>query len=77
MTLARILLPKPEVPSHCLGALADYFDAPVVEAHRALADSYMTLHVLDGLTRILEDMGVTSSDDIALLSTPREELGAY
>lgn len=77
LTLARILLPKPEVPSHCLGALADYFDAPVVEAHRALADSYTTLHVLDGLTHILEDMGVTSSDDIALLSTPREELGAY
>ncbi|WP_026461003.1 PolC-type DNA polymerase III [Schaalia suimastitidis] len=55
LELSRILLPKPRVANHRLATLAQYFSFPGTQEHRALADTYMTWHVLRHLLALQRD----------------------
>ena len=55
LELSRALLPKPRVANHRLATLAQYFSFPGTQEHRALADTYMTWHVLRHLLALQRD----------------------
>ena len=58
VTLARLLLTGDEVPNCKLATLADFFGAPAVPHHRALADARATAAVLAALLDRLPAAGV-------------------
>jgi len=58
VTLARLLLTEDEVPNRKLATLADFFGAPALPRHRALADARATAAVLAALLGRLPAVGV-------------------
>jgi DNA polymerase III subunit epsilon len=58
VTLARLLLSGDEVPNRKLATLADFFGAPALPRHRALADARATAAVLAALLGRLPAVGV-------------------
>jgi DNA polymerase-3 subunit epsilon len=58
VTLARLLLTGDEVPNCKLATLADFFGAPALPRHRALADARATAAVLAALLDRLPATGV-------------------
>ena len=58
VTLARLLLTADEVPNCKLATLADFFGAPTLPRHRALADARATAAVLAALLDRLPATGV-------------------
>jgi DNA polymerase-3 subunit epsilon len=58
VTLARLLLTEDEVPNCKLATLADFFGAPALPRHRALADARATATVLAALLDRLSATGI-------------------
>jgi DNA polymerase-3 subunit epsilon len=58
VTLARLLLTEDEVPNCKLATLADFFGAPTLPRHRALADARATATVLAALLDRLSATGI-------------------
>ena len=58
VTLARLLLTEDEVPNCKLATLADFFGAPALPRHRALADARATAAVLAALLDRLSATGI-------------------
>jgi DNA polymerase-3 subunit epsilon len=58
VALARLLLTGDEVPNRKLATLADFFGAPALPRHRALADARATAAVLAALLGRLPAVGV-------------------
>jgi len=58
VALARLLLTEDEVPNRKLATLADFFGAPALPRHRALADARATAAVLAALLGRLPAVGV-------------------
>lgn len=65
VTLARKVLPRPEVSDHKLATLAAHFGTDVQPDHRALSDARATVGVLHGLFEIYGAYGVTTLEDLA------------
>jgi DNA polymerase-3 subunit epsilon len=66
--LARAVLPKDEVPSVRLSALAELFGATTRPNHRALADARATVDVLHGLLERVGNLGVQSLEELLALA---------
>ena len=64
LALARTILPRPLVRDHRLGTLAKFFAVSNPDAHRALADAYVTAEVLSGLVNRLDQAGAEDYDDL-------------
>lgn len=64
LALARTILPRPLVRDHRLGTLAKFFAVTNPDAHRALADAYVTAEVLSGLVNRLDQAGAEDYDDL-------------
>lgn len=71
--LARQLVVTPdEVPDRKLGTLAGFFGAPVMPAHRALADARATASVLVALLGRLADRGIRTLGELTAWLEARE-----
>ncbi|MDO5048455.1 MAG: exonuclease domain-containing protein [Actinomycetaceae bacterium] len=64
LALARTILPRPLVKDHRLGTLAKFFAVTNPNAHRALADAYVTAEVLSGLVERLDKAGARGYEDL-------------
>ncbi len=67
VTLARKVLPRPEVNNHKLATLASYFGTDVQPDHRALSDARATVGVLHGLFEIYGTYGITTLEDLSTI----------
>ncbi|MBC3191281.1 DEDD exonuclease domain-containing protein [Pseudonocardia sp. C8] len=62
--LARAVLPRTEVPSVRLGALAAHFGCATTPDHRALTDARATVEVLHHLLERIGNLGVQSLEEL-------------
>ena len=67
--LARAVLPRAEVPSVRLGALAELFGTATRPTHRALADARATVEVLHRLLERVGNLGVQSLEELLALAS--------
>jgi DNA polymerase-3 subunit epsilon len=66
--LARAVLPREEVPSVRLGALARHFGTVTTPTHRADADARATVEVLHHLLERIGNLGVQSLEELLALA---------
>jgi DNA polymerase-3 subunit epsilon len=66
--LARAVLPREEVPSVRLGALARHFGTATTPTHRADADARATVEVLHHLLERIGNLGVQSLEELLALA---------
>lgn len=65
VTLARQVLPRPEVRNHRLSTLAAHFGTEVEPNHRALSDARATAEVLHRLLERFGSYGITTLEELA------------
>ncbi|MDU0967702.1 MAG: DEDD exonuclease domain-containing protein [Actinomycetaceae bacterium] len=70
LTLARLVLPRPQVANHRLGTLAQYFGTRTRPSHRALDDAEATVDVLAGLVDLARPFGLTHANDLVTVAKP-------